>query len=324
MIVILAQCGSYVPAEQASIPIRDQLCCRIGNADDQEHNISTFLLEMKETAFLCNHATERSLVLVDELGRATSNEDGVALAWATGEYLLKKRALTFFVTHYPQLSRLSDTYPHRVQNVHMGATIGQVAASGEIRYTHKLEAGSCPVSNEYGVELAAACGWPANVVQNALQLKTDVDSLLPDDRVCDDESHTDANQAYRACQQVDQQLTNLVSGTEMLSLSEIRNRLHTLQRNLLDGCDRGALQESVDRLLFPHRPNRKLSTSQHQHELSESGLPENGKPLEQKQTDTESSSDDDTTSIVSSSDSSSSDDFSFSTSSSSSDESNMH
>jgi DNA mismatch repair protein MSH4 len=99
MIVILAQCGSYVPAEQASIPIRDQLLCRIGNADDQEHNLSTFLLEMKETAFICSNAKKGSLVLVDELGRATSNEDGVAIAWATSEYLLKKHAITIFVTH---------------------------------------------------------------------------------------------------------------------------------------------------------------------------------------------------------------------------------
>ena len=101
LITILAHCGSYVPADEALLPIRDQICTRIGTADDQEHNISTFLLEMKETAFICNSTTDKSLFLLDELGRATSNEDGVAVAWSVSEYLLTKRAMTFFVTHYP-------------------------------------------------------------------------------------------------------------------------------------------------------------------------------------------------------------------------------
>ncbi len=96
LIVILAHCGSYVPADEALLPIRDQICTRIGTSDDQEHNISTFLLEMKETAFICNSTTDRSLFLLDELGRATSNEDGVAIAWAVSEYLLTTRAMVSF------------------------------------------------------------------------------------------------------------------------------------------------------------------------------------------------------------------------------------
>lgn len=105
LIVILAHCGSYVPADEAFLPVRDQICTRIGTSDDQEHNISTFLLEMKETAFICNSTTDRSLFLLDELGRATSNEDGVALAWAVSEYLLTKRAMVS--TAYEELSLLS-------------------------------------------------------------------------------------------------------------------------------------------------------------------------------------------------------------------------
>ena len=80
LIVVLAHCGSYVPADEAFIPVRDQICTRVGTSDDQEHNI-------------CNSTTDRSLFLLDELGRATSNEDGVALAWAVSEYLLTKRAM---------------------------------------------------------------------------------------------------------------------------------------------------------------------------------------------------------------------------------------
>ena len=99
LIVILAHCGSYVPADEALLPIRDQICTRIGTSDDQEHNISTFLSEMKETAFICNSTTDRSLFLLDELGRATSNEDGVAIAWAVSEYLLTKRDMVSVYMH---------------------------------------------------------------------------------------------------------------------------------------------------------------------------------------------------------------------------------
>ena len=178
IIVVLAHCGCYVPAEQASIPLCDRLCARVGNADDQENNISTFMLEMKETAFICNNAGPRSLVLIDELGRATSNEDGVALAWSVAEYLLKKRAMTFFVTHFSKLNELADIYPF-AQNIHLESSLS--TETREIKYTHLIQAGACRVETDYGVSLADACGWPQMVVERArilegqarTQLKTD-------------------------------------------------------------------------------------------------------------------------------------------------------
>ena len=122
------------------------------------------MLEMKETAFICSNATEKSLVLLDELGRATSNEDGVSIAWAVSEYLLKKRAMTFFVTHYPQLCQLGQVYPS-VQNQHLSASIS-TEGTGEIRYTHKLTAGPFTTTSDYGVEMATSCGWPLDVVES--------------------------------------------------------------------------------------------------------------------------------------------------------------
>lgn len=146
-----------------SVQIRDRLCTRIGTADDQEHNISTFMLEMKEAAFICQHSSEKSLILIDELGRATSNEDGVAIAWAISEHLLSKRAMTFFVTHYPQLSKLSLAYS-AVQNQHMDSIVsGQ--DDTEISYTHKIRSGPCAMTSDYGVEMAPSCGWPNDVVK---------------------------------------------------------------------------------------------------------------------------------------------------------------
>jgi len=250
MIVILAQCGSYVPADQACIPIREQLCCRMGNTDDQEHNISTFLLEMKETAFICNTANERSLVLVDELGRATSNEDGVAMAWAFSEYLLKRKSMTFFVTHYPQLSRLRDIYPHAVQNVHLASTIQQ--AAGEIHYSHKLHAGACPVAKDYGVELAAACGWPDEVFQDASNVHRIVEELLPDDRVCENSSQsTTVNHAFRSIEFIDIELKSLASGEHLLSIAGLREKLLKLQETVYQGCDdHESLPQAVRRLLL--------------------------------------------------------------------------
>lgn len=183
IIVILAHCGSYVPAEDAFIPIRSRLLTRIGTSDDQEHNISTFMLEMRETASICDQANDRSLVLIDELGRATSNEDGVAIAWSVSEYLLVKRAMTFFVTHYPQLSKLAEVYSN-VQNQHLSATTINTAYGEEVRYSHKISPGACQMTADYGVEMAGTCGWPIDVVRDARTLHSFVEKNLPESSLC--------------------------------------------------------------------------------------------------------------------------------------------
>uniref|UniRef100_A0A7S3L9I9 DNA mismatch repair proteins mutS family domain-containing protein n=1 Tax=Amphora coffeiformis TaxID=265554 RepID=A0A7S3L9I9_9STRA len=180
IIVVLAHCGCYVPAEQASIPLRDRICARIGNTDDQENNISTFMLEMKETAFICNNAGHRSLILIDELGRATSNEDGVALAWSVAEFLLKTRAITFFVTHFSKLNELADIYPY-AQNTHLESFLS--AETREIKYTHRIQPGACRVPTDYGVSLANACGWPQMVVDRARILEGQARSQLKTDNL---------------------------------------------------------------------------------------------------------------------------------------------
>jgi len=126
------------------------------------------MLEMKEAAFICKHSTAKSLILIDEIGRATSNEDGVAIAWAVSEHLLMKHVMTFFVTHYPQLSKLSLAYP-AVQNQHMDSIISGDQGNTEICYTHKIRSGLCKVTSDYGVEMAPTCGWPGDVVKEVSQ-----------------------------------------------------------------------------------------------------------------------------------------------------------
>ena len=168
IVVILGHCGSYVPAEEALIPLTNRLCARMMTADDQENNISSFMLEMKETAFICNNANARSLVLLDELGRATSNEDGVAIAWAVAENLLAKGAMTYFVTHYPQICAMSRVYPANVQNIHLKAAMSTETGNGIIEYSHKIVTGPCTVASSYGVEMATSCGWPSDVVDEVI------------------------------------------------------------------------------------------------------------------------------------------------------------
>eukprot|EP00804_Cyclotella_cryptica_P011454 CCRYP_016393-RB/>CCRYP_016393-RB protein AED:0.23 eAED:0.23 QI:109/1/1/1/0.6/0.5/6/1021/1134 len=195
LIVILAHCGSYVPAEEAFLPIRDQVCTRIGTADDQEHNISTFLMEMKETAFICNSTTEKSLFLLDELGRATSNEDGVAVAWSVSEFLLTKKAMTFFVTHYPQISKLASVYSN-VQNQHLGAHISSShnQDGSNINYTHKILPGPCTASGDYGVEMSVSCGFPNDVIQNARKIRRVVQQKMPGGDLCENTNSDSLNQ----------------------------------------------------------------------------------------------------------------------------------
>ena len=237
IIVVLAHCGSYVPAEQASITVRDRLCTRIGNVDDQEHSISTFMMEMRETAFICNNATSKSLILLDELGRATSNEEGMSLAWAVAEYLLKRRALTFFVTHYPQLNRLAETYPN-VQNLHLDASIER-GGINNIMYTHKVKSGPCVVSTDYGVALAAACAWPGNVITTARSLETRVQELLPSGSFCNAGSDEELEFHTRAFDNILDIHSELLAlgHDESATLEEFRDALISLQDRLAPSED---------------------------------------------------------------------------------------
>lgn len=161
LIVLLAHVGSFVPAKSAVIGPIDQIFTRIGAADDLASGQSTFMVEMTESAAILHHATEKSLVLMDEVGRGTSTFDGMALAFAISRHLLSKnRALTLFATHYFELTQLANEYPELV-NVHLDA-----AEHGErIVFLHAVEEG--PANQSYGIQVAALAGIPASVVKAA-------------------------------------------------------------------------------------------------------------------------------------------------------------
>ncbi|WP_372748210.1 DNA mismatch repair protein MutS [Litorivivens sp.] len=161
LIVLLAHIGSFVPAKAARIPMVDQIFTRIGSSDDLAGGRSTFMVEMTETANILNNATERSLVLMDEVGRGTSTFDGLSLAWACAVRLVEEvRAFTLFATHYFELTALPEQYPTAV-NVHLDATEHE----DHIVFLHAVQDG--PANQSYGLQVAKLAGIPPSVIQNA-------------------------------------------------------------------------------------------------------------------------------------------------------------
>ncbi len=161
LIVLLAYCGCFVPAQQAEIGEVDRIFTRIGASDDLAGGRSTFMVEMTETANILHNATARSLVLLDEIGRGTSTFDGLSLAWAVAKELLEKnRALTLFATHYFELTRIVDE-AKQAANVHLDA----VEHGQGIVFLHKVEEGAATMS--YGIQVAQLAGIPRSVVQSA-------------------------------------------------------------------------------------------------------------------------------------------------------------
>ncbi|MEY4589608.1 MAG: hypothetical protein RL497_1684 [Pseudomonadota bacterium] len=161
LIVLMAQIGSYVPAQAAQLGLVDKIFTRIGSSDDLAGGQSTFMVEMSETANILHNATENSLVLMDEVGRGTSTYDGLSLAWACAEYLAQNvRALTLFATHYFEITRLPEHLP-QVGNVHLAATEHQ----DTLVFLHHIQTG--PASKSFGLQVAKLAGIPAAVIESA-------------------------------------------------------------------------------------------------------------------------------------------------------------
>ena len=161
LIVLLAHCGSYVPATSAKIGEIDRIMTRIGASDDLAGGRSTFMVEMTETANILHNATDKSLVLLDEIGRGTSTFDGLSLAWAVAKQLLKKNhSYTLFATHYFELTQLVDEFKHAA-NVHLDA----VEHANNIVFMHKVEEGAA--NQSYGLQVAQLAGIPRPVIAAA-------------------------------------------------------------------------------------------------------------------------------------------------------------
>jgi len=163
LIVLLAHIGSYVPAASATLGPIDRIFTRIGAADDLASGLSTFMVEMSETAAILHHATAHSLVLMDEIGRGTSTFDGLSLAYACAHYLAEKiRAYTLFATHYFELTSLEEELL-TVKNVHLDAT----EHGDRLVFLHTVQPG--PANQSYGIQVAQLAGVPRAVILHAQQ-----------------------------------------------------------------------------------------------------------------------------------------------------------
>lgn len=164
LLVIMAQCGCFVPAEQMRLGLVDRIYTRIGASDNVARGRSTFMVEMTETAAILNTATNRSLVLLDEMGRGTATYDGLSLAWATVEHLHDRiGARTLFATHYHELTLLAERL-ERLKNLRV--TVKET--SGGIVFLHSVEAG--PANKSYGIEVARLAGLPSMVISRAREV----------------------------------------------------------------------------------------------------------------------------------------------------------
>lgn len=164
LITLLAQLGSFVPAERATIGLADRIFTRVGASDELTRGQSTFMVEMTETANILNNATPKSLVILDEIGRGTSTYDGVSLAWAVVEHLHDQVGCrTLFATHYHELTQLAETLP-RLRNYN--ALVHE--DKGTVVFLHQIAAG--PADRSYGIHVAQLAGVPGGVLQRAKQV----------------------------------------------------------------------------------------------------------------------------------------------------------
>jgi DNA mismatch repair protein MutS len=166
LIVLMAQIGSFVPAESAKIGIVDKIFTRVGASDNISSGESTFMVEMNETSSILNNISNRSLILLDEIGRGTSTYDGISIAWSIAEFLHEHRlfkAKVLFATHYHELNEMASSF-NRIKNFHI--SIKEI--NNQVIFLRKLVPGGS--EHSFGIHVARMAGMPPKVVERAKEL----------------------------------------------------------------------------------------------------------------------------------------------------------
>ena len=226
LILIIAQAGGYCPAEQVNIGVCDKLFCRVGSGDELAKGNSTFMVEMLETANILNSATNRSLVILDEIGRGTSTYDGMSLAWATVEFLMQNiKCKTLFATHYNQLAALEKNYILLKLN-----TFRVKKWKNELIFLHQLIEGVAESS--YGIEVAKMAGLPEVVVIKAREVLNNLENGLGVENINSDIQTIDINREKKNTmlklledQIISLNLNNLTPIEALNFLKEIKDKL---------------------------------------------------------------------------------------------------
>ncbi len=172
LLVLMAQMGSFIPAAESTISITDRLFVRSGASDVITQGLSTFMVEMLETAYILHHATPNSLIVMDEIGRGTSTYDGISIAWAIAEYIIthsQTQSKTLFATHYHELQQLEKAYPTKIKNYHMSV----IQEDNKPVFLHTLQPGGASAS--FGIAVAQLAGLPSEVILNAERLLTSLE-----------------------------------------------------------------------------------------------------------------------------------------------------
>ena len=223
LITLMAFIGSYVPADKAELGPIDRIFTRIGASDDLTSGRSTFMVEMTETANILHHATENSLILMDEVGRGTSTFDGLALAWSIAEHIAQNvKGYCLFATHYFELTTLNEQFDNTI-NVHLDA----IEHQDSIVFLHQVQDG--PASQSYGLQVAALAGVPQNVIQLAKQHLTQLEN-----QAVTQKSVTPVNQPNKVAQAAEPtQQFDMFSAQPNPALEKIQQLLEDIDPNEL-------------------------------------------------------------------------------------------
>jgi DNA mismatch repair protein MutS len=220
---LMAQVGSFLPVESADLSIADRIFTRIGASDNISRGESTFLVEMNETANILNNATDRSLIIMDEVGRGTSTYDGLSIAWGVVEYILRYiKAKTLFATHYHELTQLGNKEGIINYNVLVKETMNSV------EFLHKVVTGSADKS--YGIHVAKLAGLPKNIISRATKILEKLESKGSDkSKISEQEISSEQLEIFNASNHIILQILEKIDIDNITPVEAI-NELHKLKK----------------------------------------------------------------------------------------------
>lgn len=235
LIILMAQMGSFVPAQSAHIGVVDKIFTRVGASDNISQGESTFMVEMLESASILNNISDRSIVLLDEIGRGTSTYDGISIAWAMVEYLHNHptaRAKTLFATHYHELNEMEQMCP-RVKNYHVAVT----EVGNQIVFLRKLERGG--TEHSFGIHVARMAGMPASVVARADEILRNLELVYGNTEIVPSRSLKDRGR--KSAQAVKEAAESGVPQNMQLSMFQLDDPVLVQIRDQIKGIDINAL-----------------------------------------------------------------------------------
>ncbi|MBO5188831.1 MAG: DNA mismatch repair protein MutS, partial [Alistipes sp.] len=235
LIVLMAQMGSYVPAKQAHIGVVDKIFTRVGASDNISQGESTFMVEMLESAGILNNISDRSLVLLDEIGRGTSTYDGISIAWAMVEYLHNHptaHAKTLFTTHYHELNEMEKMCP-RVKNFHVSVR----EVDGQIVFLRKLEKGG--TEHSFGIHVARLAGMPASIISRAEELLHNLELVYGNNEMVPSKSLQERNR--RSARNLREAAEQTAPASMQLSMFQLDDPVLIQIRDQIKGLDINSL-----------------------------------------------------------------------------------